>query len=242
MTESLSNQFDGMLPGVDWSGYKPPTAPPGYSIDPTVQPDRDRVEKYQEEFPNIRHFYRPPMEGSGKSRKALRLASANVPLEGLHADRTFYTPEKQAEVSTAREKVDKIVQKRTPAGMTVPEGLRFKYFSEPTGTVAARSHNLTLHDPELGKEGYETEVGQVKWSGNTGKVEWLGVDEGYRHALPHLLSRAHQIADEYGDTGPTHATNLTDFSYSMMKKHNPSFIDRENTTVNYDELPPEPHR
>jgi hypothetical protein len=27
-----------------------------------------------------------------------------------------------------------------------------------------------------------------------------------------------------------------------MKKHNPSFIDRENTTVNYEDLPPEAHR
>ena len=241
MTDSLSSQFDGMLPGVDWSGYKPRPTLPGYTIDPTVQADRDRVEKYQEEFPNIRHFYRPPMDGSGKERKARILEAANVPLEGLHADSIFYTPEKQAEVSTAREKIDKVVQKRTPAGMTVPEGLRIQHFAESTGKVGARTHNLTLHDPELEREGYDSEVGQVKWNGNTGKVAWLGVVEGYRHAVPHLLSRAHQIADEHGDAGPTHATNLTDFSYKTMKKHVPSFIDRENTTVNYEDLPPE-HR
>jgi hypothetical protein len=241
MTESLSSQFDGMLPGVDWSGYTPRTPVLwDYTIDPEVQADQTRIQKYREEFPNSVYRASTTRENSEDRRSRIR-AAANVPLEGLHADSTFYPPEKQAEVSTARAKIDKVVKKRTPAGLTVPEGLRIKHSAFDNEVIGDRTHNVTLHDPELERDGYDSEVGQVKWNGNTGKVHWLGVDEGYRHAVPHLLSRAHRIADEHGDAGPTHATNLTDFSYKMMKKHNPSFIDREYTTVNYEDLPPE-HR
>ena len=244
MTESLSNQFDGMLPGVDWSGYKPPTAPPGYSIDPTAHAEQARIENYQKEFPNFRWnpFLGRREDIDTKEYREADLAKADVPLEGLHSARTFYTPEQEAEVSTALEKINRVAKKRTPPGTIVPEGIRVRHSVHSETDTGERFYNLELHDPELLREGHDSEVGQVKWFGNTGKVGWLGVDEGYRHLLPNLLSRAHSLAAEHGDTGPTKSHELTSYSYNLMQKHAPSFIDRENTTVDYEPLDEEPHR
>ena len=241
MTESLSGQFDGMLPGVDWSKYRKK-----FSLStPEQKADKFRLARYQDDFPSMRPsemYSGKTARPSGKELRARTAAQANVPLEGLHSAHLFYSPEQQAQVEAGLKKVTRVAQSRTPSGMRVPEGIRIRHSAFPNEVFGDRTHNMTLHDPELAKEGYDSEVGQVKWNGNTGRVSWLGVDEGYRHLVPHLLTRAHETAAEYGDSGPTHATNLSSFSYKLMNKFLPNFIDRENTTVDYEDLPPEPHR
>jgi hypothetical protein len=65
----------------------------------------------------------------------------------------------------------------------------------------------------------------MEWDGDSGHVHYYGVDDGYRGTPAlHLISEAHRIAREHGDTGPTNASDLSEFSYRIAKQHAPSFI------------------
>lgn len=239
MTESLSNQFDGMLPGVDWSRYHKEQLP-GYDLTAEQMADRERVHQYRKDFPNAS---RSTIRLDPDEMSAKVLAEADVPIEGLHSARMFYTPEQEAEVSASLEKVHRVAKKRSSTGLTVPEGIRAKRFIEQDRITGERRYLLTMHDPENKSSFYSgDEVGKVAWDGNSGHVRWMGVEPGYEHIVPHLVSLSHKLAAENGDTGPTQSDELTSFSYNLMKKHVPSFIDRENTTVDHEELSERPHR
>jgi hypothetical protein len=167
-------------------------------------------------------------------------AEADVPIEGLHSARAFYTPEKEAEVSSSLKTIHRVARKRSAPGMTVPEGIHSNHFIEHDPLTGERKYLLTLHDPMSKSSSYSgDEVAKVQWNGNSGHVRWMGVDEGYEHLVPHLVSRAHYLSEMYGDTGPTQSDELSSYSYKLMKKHNPSFIDRESTTVDHENLRPE---
>ena len=73
-------------------------------------------------------------------------------------------------------------------------------------------------------------VGNVDWNGQSGTVYSLSVDEPHRALVPQLLSKAHEVSHEEGHTGPTMSSDLTAYSYRVMRKHAADFIP-EYTTV-----------
>ena len=238
MTESLSGQFDGMLPGVDWNQYHKEQLPG--ELGPEKSAERERIRRYRQDFPNAS---RKAIYLDSDQMKQQARAEADVPLEGLHSARTFYTPEKEAEASASLQKIHRVARKRSAPGMTVPEGIHSNHFIEHDPLTGERKYLLTLHDPMSKSSSYSgDEVAKVQWNGNSGHVRWMGVEKGYEHLVPHLVSRAHHMADMNGDTGPTQSNELTSYSHKLMKKHVPSFLDRENTLVDYEDLPPEARR
>jgi hypothetical protein len=210
--DNVSQQLEGMLPGVNWKPYTPDEA--GYHAERRSR-DWERIEEYAD-----KHGHYPVYEEEHYPSDEEKLASANVPLEGLHTDRFKFTPEQTVQEKAGKEKLAKVTAAHPGEGATV-----YHYVSDTNWRTGARTHHVKMLDDVRG------EVGHVHWNGDTGYVRSLEVDPEYRHLTHVLLNTAHQAADEHGDLGPLQSNELTDFSFKLMKRHASTFIPKH-TYVN----------
>jgi hypothetical protein len=77
------------------------------------------------------------------------------------------------------------------------------------------------------RPGDEMRVGYVSWHPETGEIEGLNVDKPYRHYTNHLMAAAIQHSEKHGIAAPSWAESLTDYSYRLMKKYNPTQVGSE---------------
>jgi hypothetical protein len=146
---------------------------------------------------------------------------ADIPIPGLHAYRNFYTTDQSQEEASGLGKINNVTQSRP-----LPRNLRMEHTVHTDPWKTTRGHKITLYDdnpkpPSLGPG----QVGSIEWNGDTGHVHYYGVQDRYRGTPAlHLISEAHRVAREHGDTGPTNSSDLSEFSYRIAKQHAPSFI------------------
>jgi len=156
---------------------------------------------------------------------------ADIPIPGLHAYRNFYTFDQSQEEASGLGKINNVTQSRP-----LPRNLRLEHTVATDPWKTTRVHKITLHDdnpkpPSLGPG----PVGSIEWNGDTGHVHYYGVQDSYRGTPAlHLISEAHRVARENGDTGPTNSSDLNEFSYRIAKQHAPSFIPKGTTVRGID--------
>ena len=134
------------------------------------------------------------------------------PLSMMQSKRWTYNKYEAENEQTSLDKINKIASRRgLPADYSIN-------IEAPAGT----SHHSPLYYATLTHKGEG--VGTLSWHGGSGYVNGLHIDEGHRHLLPQMISKAHEVSHETGHTGPTASDQLSAYSYNVMHKHAASFI------------------
>jgi len=196
MTESLSNQF---LPGIDWSHYGHDGSDPlGFKDSSSV------VASIREVDDSVRR----------KESKEI----ANVPLSGLEKVSQFYGDKQLNQQTDVLEKMKNNIVKRP-----LPEGFSIVHSTSDNQPDGSTKHSLVLRSPDTTKF-FGEEVGRMMWNGDTGRVSWFGINQAHRGLASHMITRAHELASDAGDVGPTHSEDLSNDSYNLMKRYASAFM------------------
>lgn len=230
---------DTPLGGIDWDSYKrqgPETDPRAITVyaptqnsgrqwrDHLAESNKNLMEKYAQtpemhidynamdadpEMQRVRHLRTLLSDTHGSEWDS---SPRYKPLSLMHSDRwTYNAPEAEAE-QAGLDKLNKITSRRE-----LSKGYSLKMDSDYNGKYAQQLF--------LKHESSPTPVGRVKWNSQTGNVHNLEVQPEHRQATAHLIAKAHELSHETGGTGPTSSNNLSSFSYKMMKRHAPDFIE-----------------
>lgn len=137
-------------------------------------------------------------------------------LPGFRSARSDYSGEQAAHEAKKLAQLSTIVTKRpTPSNYVINTAIR------SDNNVSPESETQLHHVDDLGNL---TTVGRVNWNHKTGHIHGLYVDEGHRSMVPNMLHAAHTDAISRGNTGPTYAQSLTEYSAALMQNHGEPFM------------------
>jgi hypothetical protein len=127
----------------------------------------------------------------------------------------YYTPPEEQEWNDAiYKRAHRLANKRP-----LPSDYSIDSYTDPMSGSAMVARSILVHNSNR----FEP-IGKVDWNRETGHVHWLGINEGHRHMLPHLMSAAKNFADSEGYAPPLSSSKMSDYSYKLAKKYAPEHI------------------